>query len=69
MTIPPVSAERPQMHPKRTRIDSHILRDQHEQWEQRISDACDEICWQLDALQNRMRKMEPVSALRVIGNS
>lgn len=68
MTITPVSAERPQMYLKRIRIESHTLRDQHEQWEERIADACDEICWQLEALQSRMRNLEPASALRVIGN-
>ena len=67
MTIPPVSAERPQVHAKRIRIDSHTLREQHEQWDQRIKGACDEICWQLEALQGRMRNMEPASTLRIIG--
>ena len=67
MTIPPVSADRTTVtHLPRMPENSLSDRQKHEQWEQQIVDACDEINWQLDALQSRLDHSDHPSALRVI---
>ena len=67
MTIPPVSADRTTVtQPTRTPENSLNDRHKHEKWEQQIVNACNEINWQLDALQSRLHNSNHPSALRII---